>query len=206
MEGLMKKLFLALVISALLVPAAANAAKFTNLSGVVKGKATLTTTSFLNGDTGALVKTTTRLTGGTDHAIATGANEVLDFEDHILFNELGIVVTGNLLAVGKHKVAGSANFTLTSPAVTVVAPVGGTANRTVITGAAYVVGARNAKATNAVVNMTFQPGAVEFQTYTGTGTTDASVTSRTFGDAKIHLPAMTKAYSNRSSISLPEGF
>jgi hypothetical protein len=206
MEGLMKKLFMVLVISALLVPAAANAVEFTNLSGVVKGKATLTTTAYSNGDTGTLTKTTIRLTGGTDHAIVTGPNEVVNFEDHILFNQLGLVVTGNLLSVGKHKIAGAASFTITSPAVTVVAPVGGTANRTVITGAAKVVGVRNAKSTKAVVNMTFQPGDVEFQTYTGTGTTEASVTSRTFGDAKIHLPAMVKAFSNRSTVSLPEGF
>jgi hypothetical protein len=198
MEGLMKKLLLVLVISALLVPAAANAVEFTNLSGVVKGKATLTTTAFSNGDTGALVKTTTRLTGGTDHAIITGANEVLDFEDHILFNELGIVVTGNLLTVGKHKVAGSASFTLTSPAVHT-----GTAAQTVITGAANVVGVRNAKGTKAVVNIAFQPGSVTFNTYSGTGT--GLPASSTFGDAKIHLPAMVKAFSNRTG-ALPSGF
>ena len=198
----MKKLFLVLVISALLVPAAANAVEFTNLSGVVRGKATITVTQFSNVTTGTLTKTITKLTGGTDHAIATlssAASDVLDFEDHILFNQLGIVVTGRLLNVTRHKIAGPASFTIKMPAT-------GTAGTkvTLITGAANVIGVSNAKQTKAVVNMTFQPESVAFGIYSSNGVDVLNAVSG--GDAKIHLPAMVTAFSNRSTVSLPEGY
>jgi hypothetical protein len=202
MEVLMKKLLLVLVISALLVPAAAYAVQFKNLSGVVKGRATIKVTQFSNVTTGTLTRTTTVLSGGTDHAIATlssSASNVLDFEDHILFNQLGIVVTGRLLNVGKHKVAGPASFTIKMPAT------GAAGDKvTLITGAANVTGVTNAKETKAVVNMTFQPESVGFGIYSSNGVDVLNTV--TGGDAKIHLPAMRKAFSNRSTVNLPDGF
>ena len=52
--------------------------------------------------------------------------------------------------------------------------------------------------------MTFQPESVGFGIYSSNGVDVLNTVAG--GDARIHLPAMTKAFSNRSTVSLPDGF
>ncbi|MGC2424074.1 MAG: hypothetical protein WA666_06965 [Nitrospirota bacterium] len=175
----MKKLLLVSALCALLVPTVSFAAllgspNFTNMSGRVANLGASYTIITTNGTTSRTV-TSTRLTGGIDHAIlgavTTDGNFNQEFVDTIIFKQGTLKVRGTLLA-NTHKASGPASFLLTT-------------GTQFITGAADVkIVGPNAKKVF-TVQMTLLPNRAGFGNGTG-------VTSFSTLDGGVKLPAMLK--------------
>ena len=172
--------------------ASANAVPFVNISGVVKSLTVQVTT--VDGTTGKLKKDLAKFTNGGDTGTATldTVLHVSEFDDTVVmsssnhpdFTTLRVSVLGDLLLPGVgNSASGPAAFELLSPAV---APANG--EQLVIYGAVSVKATSNSAGTKLTVVTKFQPSSVVINTYTG-----GIITSTTFGDAKITVPALIKA-------------